>query len=58
MEQIRRELLDYSRACEHLLSLQHPLSDDERSLLSYYVRELSQQFLIDPPKPIAYPSVR
>jgi hypothetical protein len=47
---LRREVLAYTRACEQLLSVDLKLSDDERSLLEYYLNELSREFL--PEKPI------
>jgi hypothetical protein len=47
---LRREILAYTRACEQLLSVDLKLSDDERSLLEYYLNELSREFL--PEKPI------
>jgi hypothetical protein len=47
---LRREVLAHTRACEQLLSVDLKLSDDERSLLEYYLNELSREFL--PEKPI------
>ena len=46
---VRREFLVYTRACEHLLSIGGTLTEDERSLLDYYVKELSRNFLSDGP---------
>jgi hypothetical protein len=46
---LRRELRAYSRACEHLLSLGHTLTDEERSFLEYYANELSRVLLSDKP---------
>jgi hypothetical protein len=42
-----REVTDYVRSCEHLLSKNETLTEDERGLLEYYVKELSRQFLSD-----------
>ena len=47
MKQVCREVTDYIRSCEHLLCKQEPLTDDERGLLEYYVKELSQSFLAE-----------
>jgi hypothetical protein len=44
---LRQELLAFSRACEHLFSLGHTLTDEERSLLEYYVNVLSRELLSD-----------
>ena len=38
---LRREIKAYTRACEHLLSLNEQLTDEERDLLEYYLNELS-----------------
>jgi hypothetical protein len=46
---LRREVLAYTRACEQLLSVDLKLSDDERSLLEYYLNELSREFLLEKP---------
>jgi hypothetical protein len=45
MTQLNQEILGYTRACERLLSTEMTLSDDERSLIEYYVQELSRKFL-------------
>jgi len=45
MTKLSQEILVYSRACEHLLSTQVTLNDDERSLVEYYVQELSRKFV-------------
>ena len=47
MMQLRQEILTYTRACEHLLSKEVTLTEDERSLLQYYVQELSREFPSD-----------
>jgi predicted nucleic acid-binding Zn finger protein len=47
--ELRRELLAYSRACEHVLSIKAELTEDERGLLEYYVNELSREVLSDKP---------
>jgi hypothetical protein len=49
MKDICQEIAAYTRACERLLSREGKLTDDERSLLEYYVNELSQEFLSDKP---------
>jgi hypothetical protein len=41
---LRPELLAFTRACEHLLSTELTLTEDEHTLLDYYVRELSRVF--------------
>ena len=48
MLQLRQEVLAYTRACEHLLSRDMTLTEDERSLLEYYLQELSQKFFHAP----------
>jgi hypothetical protein len=47
MSPIRQELTAFTRACERLLSQEGSLNEDERSLLEYYVNDLSRQFLPD-----------
>ena len=42
MTQLSQEILAYSRACEHLLSREITLNDDESSLVEYYVQEVSR----------------
>ncbi len=49
MKDVCQEIAVYARACERLLSKEGKLTDDERSLLEYYVNELSQEFLSDKP---------
>jgi len=44
-----REVTDYVRSCERLLTKQETLTDDERGLLEYYVKELSRELLSDKP---------
>ena len=46
---LRQEVLAYSRSCERLLSLDAKLTDEERSLLEYYMNELSRELLSDKP---------
>jgi hypothetical protein len=41
---IRPEVFSLTRACACLISQDLPLSDDERSLLEYYMEELSREF--------------
>jgi hypothetical protein len=45
MNHVRQEIATYTRACERLLSQEGKLSDDERSLVEFYVKELSGAFL-------------
>jgi hypothetical protein len=45
MTPLRKEIQDFTRSCERLLSLRmtsgdEPLSEDERQLIDYYVDEL------------------
>ena len=49
MNHVCQEIAVLSRACERLLSKEGSLTDDERSLLEYYVNELSWEFLSDKP---------
>ena len=44
---LRPELIDFTRACEHLLSDGVPLTEDERNLLEYYVNDVVREFLGD-----------
>ena len=46
---LRREIQAYTRACEHLLSLDQQLTDEERDLLEYYLNELSRKYLSEKP---------
>jgi hypothetical protein len=45
MTQLRKEILAYSRACEHLLSTEMTLNDDESSLVEYYIKEVSRKLV-------------
>ena len=45
MTRLSNEIRAYSRACEHLLSTETTLNDDERSLVEYYVKEVSRRFI-------------
>jgi hypothetical protein len=45
MNHVCREIAAYTRACEGLLSKEGTLTEDERSLLEYYVNELCREFL-------------
>jgi hypothetical protein len=47
MNNLRPELLAVTRACEHLLSIRVALTEDERSLLKYYMSELSRELLLE-----------
>ena len=47
MNHVCQELTDFTRACERLLSKEGPLNEDERSLLEYYVNDLSREFLLN-----------
>jgi len=49
MMQLSQDILVYSRACEHLLSTEVTLNDDETSLVEYYLQELSRKFVSPPP---------
>ena len=49
MNHVCREIAVYTRACEGLLSKEGALTEDERSLLEYYVNEVSREFLSDKP---------
>ena len=42
MMQLSQDILVYSRACEHLLSTEVTLNDDETSLVEYYLQAISQ----------------
>lgn len=44
---LRPELIDFTRACEHLLSDGVPLTEDERNLLEYYVNDVVREFFAD-----------
>lgn len=45
MNHVCREIAAFSRSSESLLSKEGTLTEDERSLLEYYVNELSREFL-------------
>jgi len=45
MTQLSKEILAYSRACEHLLSTEITLNDDESSLVEYYIKEVSRKLV-------------
>ena len=49
MNHICREIARYVRSCEGLLSREEALTEDERSLLEYYMNELSRELLADKP---------
>jgi hypothetical protein len=49
MNQVCREIALYVRSCEGLLSREGVLTEDERSLLEYYMKELSRELLADKP---------
>ena len=49
MSHVCQEIAAYTRACERLLSKEGTLTEDERNLLDYYMRELSREFLSDQP---------
>ncbi|HET8671136.1 MAG TPA: hypothetical protein VFM05_11065 [Candidatus Saccharimonadales bacterium] len=49
MNHVCEEIAAYSRACERLLSREGLLTEDEKSLLEYYVNELSREYLSDKP---------
>jgi len=45
MNPVCTEITDYVRACEQLLAREGMLTEDERGLLEYYVKQLSREFL-------------
>ena len=47
MNHVCQELTAFTRVCERLLSKEGPLNEDERSLLEYYVNDLSREFLLN-----------
>jgi hypothetical protein len=49
MNHVCREIAMYVRSCEGLLSREGLLTEDERSLLEYYMDELSRELLADKP---------
>ena len=49
MNHVCREIALYVRSCEGLLSREGLLTEDERSLLEYYIKELSRELLADKP---------
>lgn len=49
MNHVCREIAMYVRSCEGLLSRERVLTQDERSLLEYYMKELSRELLADKP---------
>ena len=49
MKNLRPEVLAFTRACEHLLSIEMTVTEEERIVLDYYVNELSREFLSDRP---------
>jgi hypothetical protein len=49
MKNLRPEVLAFTRACEHLLSVEMTVTEEERIVLDYYVNELSREFLSDGP---------
>ena len=49
MNHLSVEITAFTRACERLLSQEGTLNEDERSLLEYYVNDLSREFLSDKP---------
>jgi len=42
---IGEEVCDWTNGCERLLSTELVLTEDERSLLEYYLTEVSRKFL-------------
>jgi hypothetical protein len=49
MNHVCREIAAYCRACEGLLSKDGTLTEDEQSLVEYYVNELLREYLSDKP---------
>ena len=47
MNHVCREIASFSRSSESLLSKEGTLTEDERSLLEYYINELSREYLSD-----------
>jgi len=47
MSNVRQEIAIYTRACERLLSKEGTLTEDELSLVEFYVDELSRELLPD-----------
>jgi len=45
VKNLRPEVLAFTRACEHLLSIEMTVTEEERIVLDYYVNELSREFL-------------
>ena len=45
MMSLRREIQEYSRACEHLMYAMHEstFSEEERDVIGYYTKEVSQR---------------
>jgi hypothetical protein len=60
MNHVCREISRYVRSCEGLLSLEGLLTEDERSLVEYYMKELSRELLADKAyrKTMSQPTVR
>jgi len=44
MLRLGNEILAFTRTCEHLLSEELRLTDDELNLVSYYINELRRKF--------------
>jgi hypothetical protein len=43
----RQEVLAFTRACEHLLSRKPTLTNDERSLVEYYINDVTHEFMLN-----------
>ena len=49
MNHVCREIASFSRYSDSLISKEGTLTEDERSLLEYYINELSREYLSDNP---------
>lgn len=49
MKNLGPEVLAFTRACEHLLSTEVTVTEEERHLIDYYLKEMSREFLSDEP---------
>ena len=56
MKTFQPDLLAFTRACERLLSRQVTLTEEERDLLDYYLKEMSHEFQSNAPTVRVCPS--
>ena len=47
MLNLRPELLAFTRACENLLAKEVTLTEDERDLIEFYVKDMARAYLSD-----------